>query len=872
MDSTEIIKKILSHDNLIYLKLPKKIIKEYLVNFKKSNNIEKNKNSKINIIKLSEYMKLDKIKIVKLLYFNIDSFHHALYEYNTEIILEEEEKNLSYIFYAALLIKDNPNIINYSFTIKLIQGIHNKMNENYKNKKNIYSNLMLSKALFDLIDAYKGLDEYYNKVKEIQEIETNNINIMENLIQNINNNNELKLNFTLSYIKSKTIDQIYIDIIIDFLKNKSEDYSYISNIIKEMELESINITEKMFEEINKFLDDEKNGIMDKYLISKHEDLFNENKINFSYILLFFILKNSIFIYQIKFFVKERNNLLKLYKPNSNIFSNPKSKNTDQQIVNKLNYILIMLNLEYYSNKNKDINLRENNLSNNSTEIDSPNSNNKNIKTDTIKRVSLAAIYDSTNSNQSTLMNSSVKNNSKLESNKNNAKTNNYFNKSKISTKNIVCENSLIIDSSFKYNFIYKKIGEHTFSSKDKNSTAEFITEIQNIFISFGTNNELNIYNDSYEKISTCPTEDWIYNVLYYNNKTNNTTGFAASSKKKIYIFSEEKNKSIYKTSESPTDNNLLYLFSMENNYYFSCCENTIFLYGSLFDKLQNQPKFTVYENKLMRSAIKIDNNFVAFKSNKISSKGVTQLLLFNFTKKKDTPEFLKKEEEYSFIFSPLGQALIIHKSHDKNANKDIENRILLFACKKYIKSQKNGIFAIYNMNDLLESQNNISDYDKADSYFYNTDNFNPYCICPLSVNESKNILEVSLETKETNYFLVGGFEKKRNEGIIKLYKIIYEIDEKQFSKLSKFSIEYIQDIKIFDKDFRGFKGPISCIIQSKKDGKVLITCWDGNIYLVYNLETSYYLNQDKEIKKPAIEFFSREKDDNWGRASSNVEI
>ena len=318
------------------MKLPKKIIKEYLVNFKKSNNIEKNKNSKINIIKLSEYMKLDKIKIVKLLYFNIESFHHALYEYNTEIILEEEEKNLSYIFYAALLIKDNPNIINYSFTIKLIQGIHNKMNENYKNKKNIYSNLMLSKALFDLIDAYKGLDEYYNKVKEIQEIETNNINIMENLIQNINNNNELKLNFTLSYIKSKTIDQIYIDIIIDFLKNKSEDYSYISNIIKEMELESINITEKMFEEINKFLNDEKNGIMDKYLISKHEDLFNENKINFSYILLFFILKNSLFIYQIKFFVEERNNLLKLYKSNSNFFSNPKSKNTDQQIVNKLN--------------------------------------------------------------------------------------------------------------------------------------------------------------------------------------------------------------------------------------------------------------------------------------------------------------------------------------------------------------------------------------------------------------------------------------------------------------------------------------------------------------------------------------------------------
>ena len=164
MDSTKIIKRILSHDNLIYLELPKKIIKEYLVKYKKSNN-EENKNSKIDIIKLSEYMELDKIKIVKLLYFNIDNFNHVLYNCNSEIILKEEEKKISYIFHATLLlIEGNQNIINYSFTIKLIQYI-NKIIENHKN---IYSNLILSKAIFDLIALYKGLDEYYNKVKEIQ--------------------------------------------------------------------------------------------------------------------------------------------------------------------------------------------------------------------------------------------------------------------------------------------------------------------------------------------------------------------------------------------------------------------------------------------------------------------------------------------------------------------------------------------------------------------------------------------------------------------------------------------------------------------------------------------------------------------------------
>ena len=44
--------------------------------------------------------------------------------------------------------------------------------------------------------------------------------------------------------------------------------------------------------------------------------------------------------------------------------------------------------------------------------------------------------------------------------------------------------------------------------------------------------------------------------------------------------------------------------------------------------------------------------------------------------------------------------------------------------------------------------------------------------------------------------------------MIRLYKIII-YDE-------KLSIEFIQDIKLFDKDFEGFNGPISCIINSIK--------------------------------------------------------
>jgi hypothetical protein len=328
---------------------------------------------------------------------------------------------------------------------------------------------------------------------------------------------------------------------------------------------------------------------------------------------------------------------------------------------------VMFNLEYFNNKYKNNNLNEN--SNKSTEIGDINNNNekrdtssnsnnkigdtnsynkigdKNNNNNNKKKGAKEKIYsydnqELINNNQSTLMNSSSNN-----ENKNNGQINEQY----IQTKHyltlysrsdkIIDQNSIKNKSSINYNITYKIIGVYT--SKDKNNlekyyTAEFIKEIHNMFISFGTNNELFIYNDSYEKISTNQTEDWIYNILYYKGKNKNeTSGFIAPSKNKIYMFSEERNKSIYKTSESLNEKKLLYLFFMENNYYFLCGEKAIYLYNSLFDKLQSQNKYSIYDNVLMKSGIKIDNIFVAFKSNKIASKGKSQLLIYNYRNRKD---------------------------------------------------------------------------------------------------------------------------------------------------------------------------------------------------------------------------------------------
>ena len=42
----------------------------------------------------------------------------------------------------------------------------------------------------------------------------------------------------------------------------------------------------------------------------------------------------------------------------------------------------------------------------------------------------------------------------------------------------------------------------------------------------------------------------------------------------------------------------------------------------------------------MKSAIKINDNLLVFKSNKIASKGMSQLFLYNFRRKEDIPNFI----------------------------------------------------------------------------------------------------------------------------------------------------------------------------------------------------------------------------------------
>jgi len=96
------------------------------------------------------------------------------------------------------------------------------------------------------------------------------------------------------YIKNKKIDDLYIEIIGKLIISKKfEDDKYINDIMSQLDMEKIHLSNKMFEKLSEIL----NGSNSKdYIISNKKDLLEEKKINFYYLLFKYVLKNTIFVY------------------------------------------------------------------------------------------------------------------------------------------------------------------------------------------------------------------------------------------------------------------------------------------------------------------------------------------------------------------------------------------------------------------------------------------------------------------------------------------------------------------------------------------------------------------------------------------------
>ena len=243
--------------------------------------------------------------IIKYIYSNKNWFHNMLYEREEIVKIEfgEQKTNLNYNFYLNLLIKDNPEIVNYTYSLDFIKAI-NKEREKTSQK---YKLIIFSKIIIDLIDNYKETNEYNENEDnvDLMKIEKENRQIM-------NKNNDvfkaIELNLNEDDILKKKIDEIYIEIINALIRSKKvEDFEYSYNILEQLNLKNISISKTIFD-----------GFMngqnyEDYEINNLEDLNDERKVNFYYLLLEFIFKNSIYIYNVPFLLKAKKLFLELLK-------------------------------------------------------------------------------------------------------------------------------------------------------------------------------------------------------------------------------------------------------------------------------------------------------------------------------------------------------------------------------------------------------------------------------------------------------------------------------------------------------------------------------------------------------------------------------
>ena len=156
---------------------------------------------------------------------------------------------LNAYFYLILLINDNTDCVNYSYSLDLIKQINKEQEKNNQNE--VYKLVLIAKIIIELIEIYKNQFDYNEEEnKDLENIENNNKSIIKN---NIKKFSEIGLLWSENEINVKTIDEIYIGIIIALIKSKQLNDI---DILNQLDLECIYLTNKMLDILKHFFQTE----------------------------------------------------------------------------------------------------------------------------------------------------------------------------------------------------------------------------------------------------------------------------------------------------------------------------------------------------------------------------------------------------------------------------------------------------------------------------------------------------------------------------------------------------------------------------------------------------------------------------------------
>ena len=825
------------------------------------------------------FLRMDTKKTFAFLHSNRKDIHQILYDNDQMIKLNSEiaDKNLSDLFYIILLIKDQADLMNYFYEFNFIE----KVNKKRKKSKNSLTNFILAMIIIELINNFKGTelyDEENDSVNEsLNQIYEENINIRDDAKNELSRMN-LKINE--EYIEENMISEIYIEIIKSLIENKKLDnYEHCSDILNQIGLNEIELTENMYNELLEIFNNNEEYIS-YFKLFQLEDLFNEQKINFFMTIFKYVLKDSFYLYNFSFLISARNDFLKIIKLDSN---NKLSKyinnrnDTNSALKEKVSFVVkkfcdseyyiskylnhkmeeIMEVLKYlkafrFIEKANELNNLENYLSgaSNLTENDlneylkdfneakelnerkdiiyflfeeGNKKNNKNKQKELEKYIK--KMKDCEKMIKDGKFIRKMRNDDKILfykylNNKNNndialkifsqeqiySFLNNIEQEDKIKNKeNSLCKNMIedkpnqdkvpTEESEKKGEIIgnIKKIGSH------KESAESIIKTKNGKYISMGGSSLL-LFDENYEKIDELRNTD-IYTGLNEIEKDNKETEVIATTQKELSIVKIDgrklKSRNDMVNLPSLTKKSCL---SIDNRNHILFCEEGVYHIKDLFSQILSfNSKKICNENCI--GGILISKDLTAFASNKNIEGGKDSIIFYNPYLGKKTKEI----EGYSFIDSING--LRVLNSEGKN--------MLLCSCKSK-ESKRNGILLIntnYIQND--NNKGNIIEFSE-------TGNLEVYTFCPLSI----------CDNVKTDFFLVGGFNKIKEKGEIKLYKYERSINKIKF--VSNLEID-----KNNNEHFQGFNGIVKCMIQAK-DEKIIATCSDGNVYLFSLPNLEYY--------------------------------
>lgn len=464
--------------------------------------------------------------------------------------------------------------------------------------------------------------------------------------------------------------------------------------------------------------------------------------------------------------------------------------------------------------------------------------------------------------------------------------------SKIENKSYNNINSKEKPKKSKYRIIsYEKvIGSH-FEYR-RNNTVEFLKELASgEFVSVGSDKRvIKIYDKYAQEIKNADIpeiRDYIYDIC--EKKISDETYILACANKEIYtlkitpngglkvennwelpnmtctssliISLKEKVVKVQKGSKKKNKNN------SKIEQYIDKDTNLVVVAGRngvkcLVDILGGKNKefdsdsFNIVNEDTYRGLHKMSETRIAMTSNSIIQGGKNKLIIYNFASKdnKNTSEIKGNKrgdkefeiENYSFIASNTGMASLS------------EEGVLLCACKKYTKDDKNGILLVTIADN--EKNNSIIENNKPkwEHKFKNTDEFEVHCFCFLSLLKDENnpkivdINDFNDHNKKKDIFLVGGFDSKLGEGRIRLYTFVRKdnkikdikfLQDVEIQKTAKMDIESrIEQKKTVN--IKVFNGAISCLIQSSQGtdikNKIIASCYDGRVYLLSEPNLAQY--------------------------------